>query len=35
MSMGPLRKYLLSIGHYLSGIFARQQDAPSVSGVYS
>src|SRR5258708_40223110 len=32
MSMGPLLKYRLSIGHYLSGIFARQQDAPSVCG---
>src|SRR6476660_4758078 len=33
MSMGPLLKYLLSIGHYLSGIFARQQDATSTGGV--
>src|SRR6476660_9322359 len=35
MSMRPLLKYLLSIGHYLSGIFARQQDAPLVCGVCS
>src|SRR6476660_7990386 len=35
MSMGPLLKYRLSIGHYLSGIFARQQDAPPVCGVCS
>src|SRR5258706_8309861 len=35
MSMGPLLKYRLSIGHYLSGIFARQQDAPSVCGACS
>ena len=34
MGMGPLLKYLSSVGHYLSGIFARQQDAPSVRGVY-
>jgi len=25
MGMGPLLKYLLSVSHYLSGIFARQQ----------
>jgi hypothetical protein len=25
----------LSVGHYLSGIFARQQDAPSVCDVCS
>jgi hypothetical protein len=33
MSMGPLLKYRLSIDHYLSGIFARQQDATSTGGV--